>query len=75
MKLRKSETVRVVYDNGVDIRHVDSALYDCGGEQHVEIVVAEVDYGFFKLFGGHLSVSHYGAGIRNKPLYHPLEIV
>ena len=52
-------------NDGVGIRDVDAVLNDSGGEQHVVVVVREVEDDLLELLGFHLSMSDGDAGIRD----------
>ncbi len=75
MQLAEAEVLGIVDDDGVDIGHVDTALYDGCGEEHVVIVVGEVDNSLLKFLGGHLAVGHDGAGVGHKAMNHLLKLV
>ena len=52
MQFAQAEVLGIVDDDGVDIGHVDTALYDGCGEEHVVIVVGEVDNSLSPSFSG-----------------------
>ena len=63
VQIGESEVVRTIDDDGVGIRYVDTILDDGGREQHVVVVVREVEDDFLQLFGFHLSVADSYTGI------------
>ena len=75
VQLAKTEVLGVVDYYSVDIWHIYAALYYGCGNQHVIVMVGEVDDGFFKLLGWHLSVSHYHTGIGHKALHLTFKVV
>ena len=58
MQFAQSEVLCVVDDDCVDIGHVDTRLDYRSGEEHIVVVVGEVDYGSLKFLGRHLSVGY-----------------
>ncbi len=75
MQLAEAEILCVVYDDGVDVGHIDTRLDDGGGQQHVIVVVGEIYDCLLKFAGGHLPVGHQGAGVGHHSLHHLLELV
>ncbi len=75
MQLAETEVLGIVDDDGVDIGHVDTTLYDGCGEEHIVVVVGEVDNRLLKFLGGHLAVGHDGAGVGHKAMNHLLKLV
>ena len=75
MELAEAEILCVVYDDGVDIRHVYAALDDSGGEKDVIIVIGEIENGFLQFFGRHLPVGHNHACVRHETVDHSLQFV
>ena len=75
MELAEAEILGVVDDDGVDAWHVDAALDDGGGEEHVVVVGGEVDDGLLEALGGHLPVGHGDACVGHQAVYHGLELV
>ena len=64
MQLRQPELMSVIDDNRIGVRHVDAILDNGRGDQHIVLVVYEIENDPFQLFGFHLSVSdsHTHAG-------------
>ena len=73
MQVAEAVVLRVVDYDGVDIGHVDAALHDCGCQQHVVVVVGEVDYALLKLFWLHLPMAGDYACVGNHAVYHVFE--
>ena len=69
MKFAEAEILGVVYYYCVYVGHVNAALDDCSGNEHVIVMIGEIDDCLLKFFRGHLSVSHYCACIRNEALH------
>ena len=65
VQVGESEMLGTIDDDGIGIGDVDAVLDDGGGEQHVVVVVDEVEDDVLQLFGFHLSVSHGDAGVRH----------
>ena len=57
MEVGESEVMGTVDDDRIGIGDIDTILDNSGGEQHVVVVVGEVEDDLFKLIGLHLSVS------------------
>ena len=74
MQFAQAERLRIVDDNGVDVRHVDAAFDDCGGNEHVVVVIGKVDNHLLEFFGLHLTVTHHHAGVRHQATHHLLEV-
>ena len=75
VQFAQTEVLGVVHNDSVHVGHVDAALHDGGGQQHVVIVVGEIDDGLFELVGGHLSVRHEGACIGHHAFHHRLKVI
>src|SRR5690606_3162490 len=58
MKLRKTEPVGAIDDDGIRRRYVDAALDDRRAHEHVEASVVEVERHVFECAFRHLAVSH-----------------
>ena len=63
IQLGQSEPVRVVDDDRVDIRYVETRLDDRGGNQHVDLPVDKINHDLLELFLLHLSVRKRHAGL------------
>ena len=74
MQGAQTEALGIVDDYSVDIRHVDAVFDDCGGYQHVVVVVGEVDNHLLEVFGFHLAVAHHHAGIGHYAVHHLLQV-
>ena len=61
--------MRTIDDNGVGIRYVDTVLYDSSREQHIIVVIREVENNLFQLLRLHLSMTYCNTGIGNVLLY------
>ena len=70
MQVGESEAVGTIDDDGVGVGYVDAVLDDGGREQHVVVVVLEVEDDFLQLLRFHLSVTHCHAGVRDVLLDH-----
>ncbi len=75
VELREPEVLRIVNYDGVDIGHVDTALYDGGGYEYVIVVVGKVYDGLLEFLGRHLAVPHNDAGIGHKAFHLGLEVI
>ncbi len=51
VQFAKSEVLRVVDDYSVDIRHVDAAFDNGGGQKHIIVMVGKINDGLLQLFG------------------------
>ena len=60
-------------DDGVSIGYVNTVLNNGRREQHIVVVVDEVEDNLLQLLGFHLSVTYGDAGIRDVLLYHLLD--
>ena len=63
MEVGESEVMGTIDDDGVGIGDIDTVLNDGGGEQHVVIVVGEVEDDLFEFLGLHLSMTNGNTGI------------
>ena len=62
IELGEAEPVGAVYDDGVDVGHVEAGLYDGGAHQHVGLPVGELHHHVLELGLGHLAVADDEAG-------------
>ena len=74
VQFAQAECLCIVDDYGVDVRHVDAAFDDSGGNEHVVVVIGKVDNHLFEFFGLHLSVSHHHACVGHQAVHHLLEV-
>ena len=65
MKVRESEVMSRIDNNGVGIRDIDTILDDGRREQHVIVVVGEVEDDLLEFLRFHLSMSDSHTGIRD----------
>ena len=68
VQLAKSETVRIVDKDGVDVGHVHAVLDDGGGQKQIVVTVGEVYDGLLHLLGRHLAVGYHHAHARHQTL-------
>ncbi len=59
-----------INNDGVGIRYVDTVLYDSSREQHIIVVIREVENNLFQLLWFHLSVTYCNTGIGHILLYY-----
>ena len=59
-----------VDDNGIGIRNIDAVLNNCRRQQHIVVVVREVEHNLLQLLRLHLSVSDGDTGIRDVFMNH-----
>ena len=57
IKLRQSEQIRAVDDDGVGARNVQPAFDDGGRHEHVVLALDEVEHGLFQARFAHLTVA------------------
>ena len=74
MQSTQAEALGVVDDNGVDIRHIDAVFDDCGGYEHIVVVIGKVDNYLLEIFGLHLAMTHHHAGIGHNAMHHIFEV-
>ena len=67
VELREPEPFGVVHDDGVRVRDIEPVLDDRGGEQHVILVLHEVDHTPFQRPFLHLTVCHPQPYLRQQP--------
>ena len=65
MQVRESEVVGAIDDDGVGIGNIDAVLHDGRRQQHVVLIVLEVDDDLFQFLRFHLSVTNSDACIGN----------
>ena len=65
MKIRKTEILGTINDDGVGIRNVDAVFDDGGREQHIVVVIREIEDNLFQFLRFHLSMTYGYAGIRD----------
>ena len=74
VQVAQAEVLRLVDDDGIGVRYVDAALDDGGGEQHVVIVVDEIEDNLLQFGRLHLSVTDTDTAVGNVALYHGLQL-
>ena len=72
IELRQAQALRVLDDEGVRARVVDSALHDGGGDEHVDLLGGELHHHILDLARAHLTVRHSDARLRRR-LEHALD--
>ena len=70
MEVGESEVMGTVDDDGVGIRDVDTILNDGGREQHIVVVIGEVEHNLLEFLRFHLSMTDGHTGIRDILMYH-----
>ena len=65
MKVRESEVMSRIDNDGVGIRDIDTILDDGSREQHVVVVVGEIEDDLLEFLRFHLSMSDSHTGIRD----------
>ena len=73
MQIAQSEILRLIDDDGVGIRNIDTALDDGRCQQDIVIIVHKIEDDLFQFLRLHLSVSDTNPAIRDIPLYHRLQ--
>src|SRR6478609_2078310 len=62
--------MRVVYNNGIHIRNVNTTFYDIGTNQYIIFLINKIQYPFFQFMSFELAVCKTDTQIGTKPLYH-----
>ena len=73
MEVAEPEVLGPVDDDGVGVGDVDAGLDDGGRDEHVVVVVGEVEDDFFQLLGGHLPVADGNACVGDGAVEHLFE--
>ena len=74
MKITQTKILRLVYDDGIGIRDVNSTLDNRSGKQHIIVIIYKVEDNLLQIGRLHLPVSDSDAAIRNMPLYHSFQL-
>ena len=70
VQLAQAESLGIVDHDGVHVGHVNAALDDSGGDEHIVVVIGKVENDLLQFFAVHASVSHTHSGIRNMLVDH-----
>ena len=65
VQVGESEVVSSIDDDGVGIGNIDTVLHDSCRQQHVVVIILEVDDNLFQFLRFHLPVTHGDTGIRD----------
>ena len=74
MQVAQPVVLRIIYYYSVHIRHVDATLDNGGCQQHVIVMVSEVDNALFQLLGRHLPMSDHYSRVGHQAVYHSFEV-
>ena len=74
VQVGEAEILGTIYYNGIGIGDVDAVLHDGGGEQHVVVVVGEVEHDLLQFLGLHLAVANSDATVGDILQYHLLQV-
>ena len=74
VEVAESEVMCRVDDDGVGVGNVDAVFHDGRREQHVVVVVREVEHYLLQLLGLHLSVAHSHAAVWHVLQYHVFQL-
>ncbi|MNE03830.1 hypothetical protein D3C80_963430 [compost metagenome] len=66
VKLRQTEVIRAINNDGVRRRNVDTGFNNRGTHQHVKTLVVEIVHHPFQLALAHLPVTDGNAGLRHQ---------
>src|SRR5690606_30820641 len=75
MKLRQSEAVRAVDDDGVGVRDVEPVLDDVRADEYVKPAFDEIQHHLLQIGGFHLPVSRSDAHVRHDESQHRGDLV
>ena len=70
MQVAQSEILCLIDDNGIGIRNINAALYNCSGYQHIIIIIDKAENNLFQFGRLHLSMPDGYTAIRNMPFNH-----
>ena len=56
VQLRETEAIRVIHDNGIGVRLVQSVFNQAGADEHIKIARVKIRHDSFQLFTGHRAV-------------------
>ncbi len=68
MQIAQSKVLRLIYDHGVGVRHVQTVFHNRSAEKHVVVSPYEVHNLVFKCSGLHLTVRNADLHVRNQPV-------
>ena len=70
MEITQAEVLRLIDNDGICIRNIDTTFDDCGCQEHVIVIVDKIQNNFLQFCRLHLSVSDCYTAIRNMALDH-----
>ena len=70
MEVTQAEVLRLINNDGICIRNIDTTFDDCGCQEHVIVIVDKIQNNLFQFCRLHLPVSDCYTTIRDMALYH-----